>query len=608
MVLKDSPSSREMSQVFYKFISWNVNSIKRVLERKQLVHLVSQENPDFMGLQETKLTSDRIPGAFLLPQYKKIWNCCEQKRGYSGTALFSKEEALSIKRDFKGVYSAHEKSGRLIVAEYHPFYVVNVYVPNSGENLKNLDYRTNIWDRDFRCYINQLQSHKPVVLMGDLNVAHEPIDVYAPDKLANRAGFVLKERENFSLFLKETQMIDTFRYLYPEQKDAYSYWDYKTGGRMLHHGWRIDYCLISSSLLPQLVDSFILDKVEGSDHCPEKRKRTDMNEEGASSSSGGYKKKFAGTYQKAKQRVLNKLGKRTTLTRRPKIDSMSKEFSQVLESRESLEKRLSSFQHKLNSVVAAGRDLRDTYLQLWKGQVGSLVWNNESECYERSKAPSETRLIADLERTVYEQDRLIDDALERFHVKLNEFIENPLVIDLQKEQEVIESVKHAKKLYKECRTTYSDSVIDSHSSSSSARSKETLAKQKYDAQAETFAQEVARFLDLFRKQLSDRMSEFFEAQDKLITAIANAHASSMSMLGCLPLEGKHMKTAQRKQESPMNTYEEESEEEHKSPSGNRTTQGVSSKGVASVETKKEWNWLEEGIQDVNLNKDMIDLQ
>ncbi|EME27463.1 uncharacterized protein Gasu_49150 [Galdieria sulphuraria] len=326
------------------------------------------------------------------------------------------------------------------------------------------------------------------------------------------------------------------------------------------------------------------------------------------SSSKGYKKKFAGTYQKAKQRVLNKLGKRTTLTRRPKIDSLSKEFEVVIETKESLEKRLTTFQHKLNSVVACGRDLRDTYLQLWKNQVGSLVWNNEQECYERNKSPSETRLIADLERAVYEQDRTVDDAMERFHAKLTHLSESPISLDGQREIELAENVKHAKKLYKECRTNYSDSVIDSHGASSSARSKEALAKQKYDSQAEVFAQEIATFLEHYRGQLPDRLIEFFEAEDKMITAVANAHAASMSMLGSLKMDKKSAKSSQRKR------YEDENEEyvEQQSPSNKNGPQSAESDRKASSSVKKQDNWdLIYGVEEVDLNQEkgsMIDLQ
>ncbi|GJQ14559.1 hypothetical protein GpartN1_g6350.t1 [Galdieria partita] len=326
------------------------------------------------------------------------------------------------------------------------------------------------------------------------------------------------------------------------------------------------------------------------------------------SSSKGYKKKFAGTYQKAKQRVLNKLGKRTTLTRRPKIDSLSKEFDVVIETKESLEKRVSTFQHKLNGVVACGRDLRDTYLQLWKNQVGSLVWNNEEESYERNKSPSETRLIADLERAIYEQDRMVDDAMEHFHAKLTHLSESPISLDGQREAELADNVKHAKKLYKECRTNYSDSVIDSHGASSSARSKEALAKQKYDSQAEVFAQEIAAFLEHFRSQLPDRLIEFFEAQDKMITAVANAHAASMSMLGSLKLDKKSAKASQRKREE----YENEEEyKEQPSPSNKIGLQSrENEKKVSSSSDKKQDDWdLIYGVEEVDLNKgNMIDLQ
>lgn len=159
-----------------------------------------------------------------------------------------------------------------------------------------------------------------------------------------------------------------------------------------------------------------------------------------------------------------------------------------------------------------------------------------------------------MERAIYEQDRQIDDAMERFHAKLTNLSESPISLDAQRESELIENVKHAKKLYKECRTNYSDSVIDSHSASSSARSKEALAKQKYDSQAEVFAQEIVAFLEHFRHQLPERLAEFFEAQDKMLTAVANAHAASMSMLGSFKLEKDSQKKRREdymEQQSPV---------------------------------------------------------
>lgn len=238
-----------------------------------------------------------------------------------------------------------------------------------------------------------------------------------------------------------------------------------------------------------------------------------------------------------------------------------------------------------------------------------MVWNNEQECYQRNKTPAETRLIADVERALYEQDRLVDETLEHFHAKLTNLAESPITVDSQREAELAENVKHSKKLYKECRTNYSDSVIDSHGASSSALSKEAMAKQKYDSQAEVFAQDTVAFLEHFRNQLPDRLIEFFEAQDKMLTAVANAHAASMSMLGNLKLDKKSSKSSQKKRQEYEN--EDKNVEQISSSYKDVPPSGESDKKISSSDTKQDTWDLIYGVEEVNLSQDkgnMIDLQ
>lgn len=242
-----------------KIISWNVNGIRAVL-KKDFVKSVSDMAPDILCLQETKIHEPMpIPG---LKEYKDYWNCAERK-GYSGTVIFSKTEPIRIIRGI-GI-GEHDTEGRVITAEYENFFLVNTYIPNSGRGLVRLDYREK-WDRDFLAYLKDLEKNKPVVLCGDLNVAHREIDLKNPKSNYDKtAGYTQREIDGMDR-LQEV-FVDTFRSLYPEEV-KYSWWSYMFSARQKNVGWRIDYFLISKSLQPKLKDAFILNEIMGSDHCP----------------------------------------------------------------------------------------------------------------------------------------------------------------------------------------------------------------------------------------------------------------------------------------------------------------------------------------------------
>lgn len=242
-----------------KIISWNVNGIRAVL-KKDFVKSVKSMNADIFCLQETKIHEAlEIPG---LNAYKNYWNCAERK-GYSGTAVFTKKEPVNVLRGIG--MEEHDSEGRVITAEYDDFYLVNVYIPNSGRGLVRLTYREQ-WDRDFLNFLTRLEEHKPVILCGDLNVAHREIDLKNPKSNYDKtAGYTQKEIDGMNN-LQEV-FIDTFRLLYPEEI-KYSWWSYMFKAREKNVGWRIDYFLISKILQDKLQDAFILNEVMGSDHCP----------------------------------------------------------------------------------------------------------------------------------------------------------------------------------------------------------------------------------------------------------------------------------------------------------------------------------------------------
>lgn len=243
-----------------KFISWNVNGL-RACVGKGFIDTFNELDADIFCLQETKMQAGQLD--LELPGYHQYFNYAE-KKGYSGTALFTKIEPLNVTYGI-GV-EAHDHEGRVITAEFEDFYFITVYVPNSQNELKRLDYRME-WEKDFLAYVKKLEENKPVIYCGDLNVAHKEIDLKNPKTNHQNAGFTDEERDAFSRVL-DAGMIDTFRYFYPDKTDIYSWWSYRFQARSKNAGWRIDYFVVSESLKNRLVSADIHTTIEGSDHCP----------------------------------------------------------------------------------------------------------------------------------------------------------------------------------------------------------------------------------------------------------------------------------------------------------------------------------------------------
>ncbi len=243
-----------------ELISWNVNGL-RACVNKGFLDFFKDIDADFFCLQEIKLQAGQID--LELPGYYQYWNYAK-KKGYSGTAIFAKHEPLSITRGIG--FEEHDQEGRTITLEYDSFYLVTVYTPNSQRGLARLDYRMT-WDDAFRNYIAELQQAKPVIVCGDLNVAHQEIDLKNPQTNRKNAGFTDEERNKFSQLL-QAGLIDTFRHFYPDKEDAYTWWSYFANSRERNIGWRIDYFLISQVLKDSLIDALIYDQIMGSDHCP----------------------------------------------------------------------------------------------------------------------------------------------------------------------------------------------------------------------------------------------------------------------------------------------------------------------------------------------------
>ncbi|MCI8880178.1 MAG: exodeoxyribonuclease III [Clostridiaceae bacterium] len=242
-----------------KLVSWNVNGL-RACVGKGFFEFLSAENPDMMCLQETKLQPEQAPQ---VDGYREYW-CSAEKKGYSGTALFTKSEPLSV--SFGLGIEEHDHEGRVITAEYEDFYLVTVYTPNSQDGLKRLDYRMQ-WEDAFRGHLCALDQKKPVVVCGDMNVAHEEIDLKNPKTNRRNAGFTDEERGKMTELLG-AGFADTFRRLHPGLEGAYSWWSYRFHAREKNAGWRIDYFLVSERLMPRVKDARILSDVFGSDHCP----------------------------------------------------------------------------------------------------------------------------------------------------------------------------------------------------------------------------------------------------------------------------------------------------------------------------------------------------
>lgn len=243
-----------------KFVSWNVNGIRACVQ-KGFLDFFKEVDADVFCIQESKMQAGQLD--LELDGYHQYWNYAE-KKGYSGTAIFTKREPVSVQYGI-GV-EEHDKEGRVITLEFDDFYFITVYTPNSQTELARLSYRMQ-WETDFLAYLKKLEETKPVIFCGDLNVAHQEIDLKNPKTNRKNAGFTDEERQKFTELL-DAGFIDTFRYFYPNVENIYSWWSYRFSARAKNAGWRIDYFVVSECLKERLVDAKILTEILGSDHCP----------------------------------------------------------------------------------------------------------------------------------------------------------------------------------------------------------------------------------------------------------------------------------------------------------------------------------------------------
>ena len=243
-----------------KFINWNVNGLRALLSKGNLIPFMNEEKPDIMAFEETKMQEDQLTLNF--DGYYRYMNSAERK-GYSGTMVLTKEKPISVTYDIKG--KDHPKEGRVITLEFDNYYFVCAYVPNSKDGLLRIDYRMH-WEDDLRKHLKALDKIKPVIYTGDLNVAHNEIDLKNPDTNHESAGFSDQERDAFTKLL-QCGFKDTFRQLYPDTV-KYSWWSYRMRARERGVGWRIDYFVVSDRIMDKVKDSIIYDDIEGSDHCP----------------------------------------------------------------------------------------------------------------------------------------------------------------------------------------------------------------------------------------------------------------------------------------------------------------------------------------------------
>ena len=243
-----------------RFISWNVNGLRAVM-KKGFEEIFLSLDADFFCLQETKLQAGQIELSF--PGYESYW-CFAEKKGYSGTAVFTRHTPLSVRYNLG--LPEHDTEGRVITLEYEGFYLVCVYTPNAQDGLRRLDYRMR-WEDDFRAYLRELDKAKPVIICGDMNVAHQEIDLKNPKTNVGNPGFSDEERAKFTELLA-AGFTDSFRCLYPDRTDAYSWWSYRAAARARNVGWRIDYFVVSDRLRESIKDALILPEIMGSDHCP----------------------------------------------------------------------------------------------------------------------------------------------------------------------------------------------------------------------------------------------------------------------------------------------------------------------------------------------------
>ncbi len=264
-----------------KLYSWNVNGIRAVWNKGLFQKFIEEHQPDILCLQETKAQPDQSPVD--LPEYREYWHSA-QKKGYSGTAIFSKEEPLEVrngfsqniqqKYDFKDTFGTTTDEGRVLSARFKDFWVVTVYTPNSKDKLERLGMRYNIWDPAFLEHVNELEKDAPVLYCGDFNVAHQAIDLARPKENEGKHGFTVEEREGFDNMLA-AGFVDTFRSLHPDTHDAYTWWTAWGGARQRNIGWRIDYWMASASLIDRISAAAVHPDVMGSDHCPVSIELTD---------------------------------------------------------------------------------------------------------------------------------------------------------------------------------------------------------------------------------------------------------------------------------------------------------------------------------------------
>ena len=243
-----------------KLVSWNVNGIRACLN-KGFDDFFKEVNADIFCIQETKCQEGQVDLEY--DGYESFWNSAE-KKGYSGTAVFTKIKPLSVKYGI-GI-EEHDKEGRVITIEFDKFFLVNIYTPNSKRELERLDYR-QVWEDEIRKYLLNLNKTKPVIMCGDLNVAHKEIDLKNPKTNTHNAGFTIEERNKMTELL-DAGFVDTFRYLYPDKTDCYSWWSYMRKAREKNVGWRIDYFIVSESIKDKIKEASIYSEVMGSDHCP----------------------------------------------------------------------------------------------------------------------------------------------------------------------------------------------------------------------------------------------------------------------------------------------------------------------------------------------------
>ena len=247
-----------------KLISWNVNGLRAVMN-KGFKDFFDKIDADIFCIQETKMQESQVDDNIkeIVKEYNSYWNSAE-KKGYSGTAIFSKEKPINVTYGIGK--EEHDKEGRVITLEFEKFYMVNIYTPNSKRELERLDYR-QVWEDEIREYLLKLNESKPVIMCGDLNVAHQEIDLKNPKTNRRNAGFTDEERNKMTELLN-AGFTDTFRYKYPDVEGKYSWWSYMFHAREKNAGWRIDYFIVSNSLNENIIDAKILDEIYGSDHCP----------------------------------------------------------------------------------------------------------------------------------------------------------------------------------------------------------------------------------------------------------------------------------------------------------------------------------------------------